>query len=68
MHKNCKRLPANINKWNTECIYLCFFPKAYRIAPTVYAIPPASNNINPFFPSSSGNKFALNIIHHPIIR
>ena len=68
IHKNCKKLPAKMNRWKIECIYLCLLPNAYRIAPTVYAIPPASNYINPFFPNNSGNKFAFTIIHHPIIK
>ena len=68
MHKNCKKLPAKIHKWNIECIYLCFFPIPYNIAPIVYIIPPDTKSINPFIVSNCGNKGAFTIIHHPIIK
>ena len=66
IQKNCKMLPSKINKWKIECIHLCFFPNAYKIAPKEYAIPPATNKITPAVPNSIGNKFAVNIMHHPI--
>ena len=68
IHKNCNKLPNNINKWNIECAYLCFFPTPYKTAPIVYAMPPDNNNINPGIPKSSGNKLIFTMIHHPIIK
>ena len=68
IQKNCNKLPNNMNKWNTECIHLCFFPIAYSPAPIEYAIPPANSNPNPTLPNSDGNKFIFTIMHHPIIK
>ena len=68
MQKNCNKLPNNINKWNIECIYLCFLPIPYNTAPTVYAIPPNNSKTKPAVPSNSGNNVILNTIHHPITK
>ena len=68
MQKNCKMLPNKINIWKIEWIHLCFFPTPYKIAPIVYAIPPANNKLNPAIPNNCGNKFIFTTIHHPITK
>ena len=68
MHKKCNKLPTKMQRWKTKCMYLCFLPTPYKIAPIVYTMPPISKSKNPANPSNCGKILILKIMHHPITK